>query len=199
MILNFQFLREKMLQHPLSTHLIPLEWQSRGSPSPNFSIVSRRSSGVKLSALNNHNTLAFNNISGGKGMNWFHEIKLEVRDHEVDRYGVVKDSIYANYCEYGQFQLFKDEIGAEDEVLAITEMSFKYIAPLRRGDRFVLNVKLYDYSATRLYFENLIVKQPNLQPILEAKSTIVCLDKNYRPVRISRRTISKFNQFLVQY
>ncbi|KAL7087451.1 hypothetical protein ACP275_13G068600 [Erythranthe tilingii] len=160
-----------MLQHTLSTHLIPLEWQSRGFPLPNFSIVSRRSSGVKLSALNNYNTLAFNNISsGGKGMDWFHEIKLEVRDYEVDQYGVVKDSMYANYCEYGQFQLFRDEIGLDGDVFAVTEMSFKYIAPLRRGDRFVLNVKLYDYSTTRLYFENLIFKQPNLQVLFSGSS-----------------------------
>ncbi|KAL7129373.1 hypothetical protein ABFS83_13G061900 [Erythranthe nasuta] len=188
-----------MLQQPLSTRLIPPKWQSRGYPSPKLPIIPRRLSSVKLSTtMNNYNTFAsINNISGGKGMNWFHEIKLEVRDYEVDRYGGVKDYVYANYCEYGQCELSKNKIGLNGDAFAVTEMSFKCIAPLRSGDQFVLMVKLYDYSTTRFYFENLIFKLPNLKPILEAKSTVVCLDENYRPTRISQEMISKFNQLLV--
>ncbi|KAL7087449.1 hypothetical protein ACP275_13G068500 [Erythranthe tilingii] len=177
-----------MLQHPLSIRLIPPKWQSRGYPSPKLPIIPRRLSSVKLSTtMNNYNTFAStNNISGGKGMNWFHEIKLEVRDYEVDRY------IWSGQCE-----LSKNKIGLDGDVFAVTEMSLKCFALLRSGDRFSLKVKLYDYSATRFYFESLIFKLPNIKPILEAKSIVVCLDENYRPTRISQEMISKFNQFLV--
>ncbi|CAA0826334.1 Thioesterase superfamily protein, partial [Striga hermonthica] len=65
-------------------------------------------------------------------MKWYHEMKLEVRDYECDRYGVVNNAVYANYCQHGQFRL-SEMLGltAAVDVVALKELSLKYIAPLR--------------------------------------------------------------------
>ncbi|KAL8478449.1 hypothetical protein ACS0TY_030370 [Phlomoides rotata] len=142
-------------------------------------------------------TLAFHNSGGGKGMKWFHEIELQVRDYELDQYGVVNNSVYSNYCEYGTHKLM-DKIGFDaDTIIAVTEISVKYIAPLRKKDKFLLKVRIYDYSACRLYFDNLIAKLPNEELIFRGKSTVAVLHKNHRPCRISPSMISKFNHFIM--
>ena len=57
-----------------------------------------------------------------------------------------------------------------------------------------MKVRISD-SAARVYFEHLIFKLPNEEPILKAKATTVWLDQNYRPVRIPLEFVSEFVQF----
>ncbi|KAK1380886.1 acyl-acyl carrier protein thioesterase ATL3, chloroplastic-like [Heracleum sosnowskyi] len=116
-----------------------------------------------------------------------HRMGLTVRDFDLDQYGVVRNDLYASYCQHVRQALLKktgvvDEVARAGGTLALTELSFKFLAPLRRGDRFVVTVRASDYSAARLYFEHCILKLPNRERVMEATATAVWLNKNYQPV-----------------
>ncbi|XP_071735614.1 acyl-acyl carrier protein thioesterase ATL3, chloroplastic-like [Rutidosis leptorrhynchoides] len=137
-----------------------------------------------------------------KGMKGYHDIELSVRDYEMDQYGVVNNAIYAKYCQHGRQQLMEKiginiaTITQSGNALALSDLVIKYIAPLRIGDKFTLRMRISDMSAARIYFEHLIFKIPNEEPILDARATAVWLDKDYRPVRIPTEYRSKYVQFL---
>ncbi|XP_064937358.1 acyl-acyl carrier protein thioesterase ATL3, chloroplastic-like isoform X2 [Musa acuminata AAA Group] len=116
----------------------------------------------------------------------FFEVELNVRDYEVDQFGVVNNAVYANYCQH---------VARTGNSFALSDLRLKYISPLRSQDKFVLKVRVVSITAARVIMEHFIYKLPDLQPILEATATVVCLNGSYRPIRVPSELSAKLLQF----
>ncbi|KAL1537655.1 acyl-acyl carrier protein thioesterase ATL3, chloroplastic-like [Salvia divinorum] len=132
----------------------------------------------------------------GKGMNWFFELEQEVREYELNQFGVVNNAVYFNFCEYGTFKLL-DEIGFDPHIkLAVYEVTIKFISPLKRKEKYLLKLRIRDYSITRLYFEYQIVKLTNHELVMKTASTVVLLNERMRPSQIPPSMIIKYNHLI---
>ncbi|KQK16449.1 acyl-acyl carrier protein thioesterase ATL4, chloroplastic [Brachypodium distachyon] len=131
----------------------------------------------------------------------YFETEMTVQDCELDKYGVVNNSIYASYIEKAREELLLSLgistglIICTGNLLALSELNLKYYTPLRRGDKFVVRVRLVRIKGVRIFAEHIIETMPDRKLVVEATATVVCLNKDYRPTRVFPEMSDKLQRF----
>ncbi|TVT99985.1 hypothetical protein EJB05_54112 [Eragrostis curvula] len=120
----------------------------------------------------------------------FFEVEMTVREDELDEYGVVNNAVYVSYIHRGR-DLLLEKLGfgvgcwaAMGKAMALSELNLKYFAPLKSGDRFVVKIKPVKIKGTRMIIHHMVEMLPERKLVLEAKGTVVFLNKDYRPTRV---------------
>ncbi|KAG0534827.1 hypothetical protein BDA96_04G313500 [Sorghum bicolor] len=139
------------------------------------------------------NTICFKNIiqdtklpRAGK----FFELEMTVRDCDIDVSGVVNNAVYAGYIETARQEMLASlgvctsSIVRTGRAMALSELNVRYFAPLKRGAKFVVMVRVVQIKGVRMLMEHLIATLPDRKLVLEAMATVVCLNQDYRPTRM---------------
>ncbi|KAG0534824.1 hypothetical protein BDA96_04G313300 [Sorghum bicolor] len=120
----------------------------------------------------------------------FFELEMTVRDCDLDVYGVVNNAVYAGYIETARQEMAASlgvctgSIVRTGRAMALSELNVKYFAPLKRGAKFVVMVRIVQIKGVRMLVEHLIATLPDRELVLEAMATVVCLNQDYRPTRM---------------
>ncbi|EES05777.1 acyl-acyl carrier protein thioesterase ATL4, chloroplastic [Sorghum bicolor] len=120
----------------------------------------------------------------------FFELEMTVRDCDLDVYGVVNNAVYAGYIETARQEMAArlgvctGSIVRTGRAMALSELNVKYFAPLKRGAKFVVMVRVVQIKGVRMFMEHLIATLPDRKLVLEAMATVVCLNQDYRPTRM---------------
>ncbi|KAF8768708.1 hypothetical protein HU200_007266 [Digitaria exilis] len=181
---------------PRDGHLAVL----RGRPCPHRARAPPRIAAPDSNPLE---TICTNNVGLGTKLsgNKFFPVEMTVRDCDLDQYGVVNNAVYAYYIEKAREEVASSlgistgSIASTGKAMALSELNFKFFAPLKRGARFVVMVRVVQIKGTRMLVEHTVETLPERKLVLEATATVVCLNKDYRPTRMFPEVASKVLRF----
>ncbi|CAN6240476.1 unnamed protein product [Urochloa humidicola] len=137
-----------------------------------------------------HITAPAGQLAAGINKDRFFEVEMEVRDDELDQYGVVNNAIYVSYLHTSR-DVALEQLGfgvdywtSTGSAMALSELNLKYFAPLRSDDRFVVKARAIQIKGVRIIIEHMIETLPDRKLVLEGKATAICLNKRFCPTRV---------------
>ena len=113
---------------------------------------------------------------------------MEVRDHELDRFGVVNNAVYQNYLEHARHAFLASRGISLTHLLeekfrpVITRIDLEYLLPLQSGDSFSVQLWLTRLTRVKFQFFQQIQKIPSMQSTTRAHVIGTFLGLNDRPV-----------------
>ena len=113
---------------------------------------------------------------------------MEVRDHELDRFGVVNNAVYQNYLEHARHAFLASRGISLTHLLeekfrpVITRIDLEYLLPLQSGDSFSVQLWLTRLTRVKFQFFQQIQKIPSMQSTTRADVIGTSLGPNDRPV-----------------
>ncbi|MFO7869497.1 MAG: acyl-CoA thioesterase [Bacteroidales bacterium] len=116
------------------------------------------------------------------------ELKLTVRDYELDLQGIVNNSVYLNYLEHARHtfllsrQIDFAALHAKHIDLVVSRVEIDYKASLKSQDDFVVKIRTAKRGNLRIIFHQWIERIPDGKLIIDATITGVCL-QNGRPIK----------------
>lgn len=115
------------------------------------------------------------------------EIKLNVRDYELDMQGIVNNSVYFNYLEHArhEFLLSKGvdfaDLTRQGIHLVVVRSELSYKSPLKSGDEFLVRVVAERISPIKLGFQQQVICCPDSRLCVDALVVGVALNAAGRP------------------
>ncbi|KAL6911674.1 hypothetical protein ACP4OV_000479 [Aristida adscensionis] len=126
----------------------------------------------------------------GRAVGKFYEVEMMVRDCDLDQYGVVNNAVFASYMDKAReevlasFGMSRDSIARTGRAMALSDLNIRYLAPLKRGAKFVVMMRLVQAKGVRVLAEHFIETLRERKLVLEATATAVFLDQDYLPTRV---------------
>jgi len=118
-----------------------------------------------------------------------HELELRVRYAETDQMGVVYHTNYLVWCEIGRTELIRALTGASyadlearGVGLAVSELSIRYHGAARYDNRIAVRTTLAEARSRSVTFEYLIANAETGERLASARTVLVSLDRNGKPV-----------------
>ena len=113
---------------------------------------------------------------------------MEVRDHELDRFGVVNNAVYQNYLEHARHAFLASRGISLTHLLeekfrpVVTRIDLEYLLPLQSGDSFSVQLWLTRLTRGKFQVFQQIQKIPSMQSTTRAHVIGTFLGPNDRPV-----------------
>jgi len=125
-------------------------------------------------------------------------INKKIYYHHTDCGGVVYYANYLKFLEEARTEFFAErgfsikELAQNGTLFVVARQEIDYKAPAVYGDILEIRIKVAELSAVKIVFENEIYNQNN-QLITKAKTILVCVDKNLKPMAIPQDIRAKFS------
>ncbi|MDH4122310.1 MAG: acyl-CoA thioesterase [Deltaproteobacteria bacterium] len=116
-------------------------------------------------------------------------VDIQVRDSELDLYGVVNNAVYAQYFQHARHEylhtLGMDAalVAKQGQAWALSELKLRFVTGLVSRDRARVTARVTQVSGVRVVFAQEIVRADGTLAA-EAEAVAVMLNGQGRPMRI---------------
>ncbi|GAX80793.1 hypothetical protein CEUSTIGMA_g8229.t1 [Chlamydomonas eustigma] len=150
-------------------------------------------------------------------VNGVFRLLMDVRDSELDQFGVVNNAVYSSYIQHARHEAFAslgfqiESLTSRGGALALANLSLSFLSPLSSRDKFEVSVWVEKVSGARLVLGQKVSRLPYPEQlrspkdgdvmkvdVLRAEATVVFVNSRYQRVRVPADIKSVFQRLLEQ-